>query len=37
MRAGQPVEVIKRLDYLKDSLFKNKGFEKNTFYEYEKL
>jgi type IV secretion system protein VirD4 len=37
MRAGQPVEIIKRLDYLKDNFFKNKGFKKNPIYEYSKL
>lgn len=37
MRAGHPVEVIKRLDYLKDSLFKNSGFQPNRFYEFERI
>ncbi len=37
MRAGHPVEVMKRLDYLKDKLFKNTGFKKNPFYEFERV
>ncbi len=37
MRAGMPVATIKRLDYLKDELFKNSGFQKNPFYAFSKI
>ena len=37
MQANQPLEIMKRLDYLKDPLFKNSGFMKNVFYEFSKI
>lgn len=37
MQSGQPVEIMKRLDYLKDADFKNSGFENNDFYEFSKI
>jgi type IV secretion system protein VirD4 len=37
MRAGKPVEIIRRPDYLKDAFFRNMGFQKNPFYEFSKI
>lgn len=34
MKAGEPYQVIQKLDYLKDKMFKNTGFEPNPFYRH---